>query len=70
MKTLSKGSCTRFFQKMAPGGADLTDFTRRGTNYLHTKLLKTYPKSNFLDSSSMAFGFSAPKVVGSSGKHY
>ena len=50
MKTFSKGSFTRFFQKMAPGGGGgvLPDFTRRGTNYLHTTLLKKYPKSNFL----------------------
>ena len=65
MKTFSKGSFTRFFQKMAPGGGGhLPDFTRRGTNYLHTNLLKTYPKSNFLDSGSMFFGFSAPKIGG------
>ena len=64
MKTFSKGSFTRFFQKMAPGGGHLPDFTRRGTNYLHTNLLKTYTKSNFLDSGSMFFGFSAPKIGG------
>ena len=64
MKTFSKGSFTRFFQKMAPGGGGLSDFTRRGTNYLHTFLLKTYPKSNFLDYVSMFLGFSAPKIGG------
>ena len=64
-KTLLKGSFTRFFQKMAPGGGGvLPDFTRRGTNYLHTTLLKAYPKSNFLDSISMFSGFSAPKIGG------
>ena len=60
MTTFSKGPFTRFFQKMAPGGGHLPDFTRRGTNYLHTILFKTYPKSNFLDSSSMFFLDSAP----------
>ena len=49
MKTFSKGSFTRFFQKMAPGGGGgvLPDSTRRGTNYLHTTLHKTYPKAIF-----------------------
>ena len=43
MKTFSKGSFTCFFEKMVPGwGGVLPDFTRRGTNYLHTTLLKTY----------------------------
>ena len=46
VKKLSKGSFTPFFSKMAPGGG-LPDFTRRGSNYLHTTLLKKYPKSNF-----------------------
>ena len=65
MKTFSKGSFTRFFQKMAPGGGGvLPDFTRRGTNYLHTTLLKRYPKFNFLDSESMFSGFSAPEIGG------
>ena len=65
MKTFSKGSSTRFFQKMAPGGGGvLPDFTRRGTNYLHTALLKKYPKSNFLDSKTMFCAFSAPKKGG------
>ena len=50
---------------MAPGGGGvLPDFTRRGTNYLHTNLLKKYPKSNFLVSNSMCFGFSAPNIGG------
>ena len=71
MKTFSKGSFTRFFQKMAPGGrGHLPDFTRCGTNYLHTNLLKTYRESNFLDSCSVFLGFSAPKIGGSSRKHY
>ena len=71
MKTFSKGSFTRFFQKMAPGGGGvLPDFTRRGTNYLHTTLLKMYPKSNFLDSVSMLFGFSAPKKGGVLTEHF
>ena len=35
-KTFSKGSFTRFSQRMAPGeGGVLPDFTRRGINYLH-----------------------------------
>ena len=65
-KTFSKGSFTRFFQKMAPGGGGgvLPDFTRCGTNYLHTTLLKKHPKSNFLDANSMFFRFSAPKIGG------
>ena len=54
-----------FFPKNGPGGGGvLPDFTRRGTNYLHTTLLKTYPKSNFLDSESMFSGFSAPEIGG------
>ena len=47
-KTFSKGSFTR---------GVLPDFTRRGTNYLHTTLLKAYPKS-------LCFCFSAPKIGG------
>ena len=55
-KTFSKGSITRFFKKMAPPGAGvLPDFNRRGTNYLHTTLVKLYPKSNFWDAGSMSF---------------
>ena len=46
IKTFYKGSFTHFFQKKAPGGGVLPDFTRRGNNYLHTSLLKTYQKSN------------------------
>ena len=49
---------------MAPGGGVLPDFTRRGTNYLHTPLLKKYPKSKSLDSNGMFFGFNAPKTGG------
>ena len=64
MKTFSKGSFARFFPKNGPGGGG-------GTNYLHTTLLKPYPKSNFLDSRSMFFGFSAPKIGGGgSRKHF
>ena len=66
-KTFRKGSFTRFFSKKWPpggGGGVLSDFTRRGTNYLHTTLLKAYPKSNFFDSRSMSFGFSALKIGG------
>ena len=63
MKTLSKSSSTHCFQKMAPGGA-LPDFTRRGTNYLHTPLLKKYPKSKSLDCNGMFFAFSALKIGG------
>ena len=60
-KTFSKGSFTRFLQKNGPGrGGVLPDFTRCGTNYLHTTLLKTYQRSNLLDCVSMFFGFSAP----------
>ena len=62
MKTFSKPSFTHFFQRMAPGGGGLPDFTRRGTNYLHTPLLKKYPKSKSLHSIGMFFGFSAPKM--------
>ena len=65
MKTFSKGSFTRFFPKNGPGGGGvLPDFTRCGTNYLHTTLLKGYPKSNFLDCKSMFFRFSARKMGG------
>ena len=54
-----------FFQKKwRPGGGGSPDSTRRGTNYLHTTLLKTYTRSNFLESSGMCFGFSAPKKGG------
>ena len=63
MKSFSKGSFTRFSQTMAPGGGGvLLDFTRRGTNYLHTTLLETYPKSNSSDSKRMFFGSSAPII--------
>ena len=65
MKTFSKPSFTHFFQKMAPGGGGgLPDFTRRGSNYLHTPLLKKYPESKSLDSIGMFFGFSAPIIGG------
>ena len=65
MKTFSKPSFTHFFQKNGPrGGGGLPDFTRRGTNYLHTPLLKKYPKSKSLDSIGMFFGFNAPKTGG------
>ena len=64
-KTLLKGSFTCFYEKMAPGGGGiLSDFTRRGTNYLHTTLLITYPKSNFFGLWRMCLGFSAPKIGG------
>ena len=65
-KTFSKGSVTRFFQIMAPpgGGGVLSDFTRRGTNYLHTTLLTTYPISNFVDSNSMVFWIQQPQNKG------
>ena len=64
MKTFSKPSFTHFFQRMAPGGGGLPDFTRCGTNYLHTPLLKKYPKSKSLDSNGMFSRFSAPKIGG------
>ena len=65
MKTFSKPSFTHFFQRMAPGGGGgLPDFTRCGTNYLHTPLLKKYPKSKSLDSNGMFFGFRAPVIGG------
>ena len=54
-----------FSQKWPPrGGGGLPDFTRRGTNYLHTPLLKKYPKSKSLDSNGILFNFSAPKNGG------
>ena len=46
------------------GGGILPDFTRRGTNYLHTTLLKNYPKSNFLDTKSTFFWFKRPQNRG------
>ena len=53
---------TRFFQKMDPGGGGvLPDFTRRGTNYLHTTLLKTYPKSNFWTPAAFLLDSAPPK---------
>ena len=64
MKTFSNPSFTHFFQRMPPRGGGLPDFTRRGTNYLHTPLLKKYPKSKSLDSEGMFFGFRAPKIGG------
>ena len=65
MKTFSKGSFTRFFRKMAPGGrGHLPDFTRRGTNYLHTNLLKTYPKSNFFGLRKHVFWIQRPQNRG------
>ena len=61
-----KGLIYSFFPKNGPGVGRgvLPDFTRRGTNYLHTTLLKTYAKSNFLESESIFFEFSARKIVG------
>ena len=53
-----------FFPKNGRRGGGLPDFTRRGTNYLHTPLLKAYPESKSLDSIGMFFGFSAPKIGG------
>ena len=65
MKTFSKPSFTHFFKRMAPpGGGGLPGFTSCGTNYLHTPLLKKYPKSKSLDSSGMFFEFSAPQNGG------
>ena len=64
MKTFSKPSFTHFFQRMAPPGGGLPDFTSCGTNYPHTPLLKKYPKSKSSDSHGMFFGFSAPKIGG------
>ena len=65
MKTFSKPSFTHLLKKKAPGGGGgLPDFTRCGTNYLHTPLLKKYPESNSLHSNGMFFGFSAPKIGG------
>ena len=61
MKTFSKPSFIHFFQRMAPGGGGLPDFTRRGTNYLHTPLLKKYPKSKSLDSNGIFIGFTGPQ---------
>ena len=65
MKTFKKAHSPVFIPKNGPpggGGGFLLDFIRRGTNYLHTTLPQTYQKSNFLDSKSMFFGFSAPKI--------
>ena len=56
--------CSKRWPPPGGGGGVLSDFTRRGTNYLHTTLLKTYPKSNFSDSKSMFFEFSLPKIGG------
>ena len=64
MKTFPKPSFTHFPQKWPPGGGGLPDFTRRGTNHLHTPLLKKYPKSKSLDSNGMFFRLSAPKIGG------
>ena len=65
MKTFLKPSFTHFPQKMAPRGmGGLPDFTRRGTKYLHTPLLKKYPTSKSLESTGFFFGFRAPKIGG------
>ena len=66
MRTFSKGSFTSCFQKSGPrgGGGVLPEFNRCGTNYMHTTLLKGYPKSNILDCKGMLFRFSAPKTGG------
>ena len=54
-----------FSKKRPPeGGGVLPHFTRCGTNYLHTTLLKMYPKSNLFDLPSMFLGFSAPRIGG------
>ena len=62
MKTFSKPSFTHFSQRMAPPGGGLPDFTRRGTNYLHTPLLRNYPKSKSLGSNCISIGLRAPKI--------
>ena len=51
-----------FFPKKWPprrGGGVLPDSISRGTNYLHTSLLKKYPKSNFLHCKA-CYSDSAP----------
>ena len=62
VKRFSKPSFTHWFQKMPPPGGGLPYFTRGGTNYLHTPLLKKYPKSKSLDFYGMFSGFSAPEL--------
>ena len=64
MKTFSKPSFTHFFEKKWPPGGGLPDFTRCGTNYLHTPLLKTYPKSKCLDSNGILFWIRHPQNRG------
>ena len=60
MKTFSTPSFTHFSQKWPPGGGGLPDFTRCGTNYLHTPLLKKYPESKSLDFLTACFLDSTP----------
>ena len=61
MITFAKPSFTHFFQINGPrGGGGLPDFTRCGTNYLHTPLLKKYPKTKFLGIQQHFFLDSAP----------
>ena len=66
MKTFSKGLFSRFFPKNGPpgGGAFYQISPDVARNYLHTTLLKMYPKSNFFDSGSMVFQFGVPKKGG------
>ena len=53
-----------FFPKNSPEGGGLPDVTRRGTNYLHTTLLKTYPKDDFSDSKSIFSWIQRPQNRG------
>ena len=64
IKTFSKGSFTLFFKKNGPGGGGLSDFTRPGTNYLHTTLLKTYRKAIFWTAKVFHLDSAPPKWGG------
>ena len=65
METFPKPPFTHCFHKSGPprgGGGALQDFTRCGSNYLHTASLKKYPESKAFDSTGILFGSSAPKI--------
>ena len=66
MKTFSKGSFTRFFQKMAPGGGRA--FYQISPDVALTTCIQRYSKGTqkaiFWDCKSMFFGFSAPTIGG------
>ena len=71
-KNIFKRLIYPFFPQNGPGGGAgiLPDFTRGGTKYLNTTLLKTYLKSNFMDSERHAFRIQRPQNMGGPGENF